>query len=67
MMIHITSFHYVGDGGEVQETPFQAFEVVSVEMVPLVKKTKNDEFPMVSWKDVRIVIKAGGLECWNYQ
>lgn len=33
MVSHLTSFHYVEVGGEVQETLFQSFKVVNMEMV----------------------------------
>lgn len=48
MVSHLAFFRYVEVGGEVHETRFQSFEVVSVVMVPPVKEPKNDEFSMVS-------------------
>lgn len=65
MVSHLASFIYVEDEGQIHKTPFQAFEVVRVVMVPPAKETKNDEFPMVSWKDARIVIEVGHLEGWG--
>lgn len=53
---HLAYLRYVKVGGEIHETPFQAFEVVSVVMVPPAKEAKNVEFPMVSWKDAKIMI-----------
>lgn len=48
MVSHLAYFHYVEVGGEVQETHYQAFEVVNTEMVPPVKEIKKVEFHMVS-------------------
>lgn len=55
MVSHLASFRYVEVEGEIHETPFQAFEVVSMVMVPPAKEVKNVEFPLVSRKDVKIV------------
>lgn len=45
MVSHLASFRYVEVGGEVQETSFQSFEVVNVEMVAFVREKKKSEFP----------------------
>lgn len=65
MLSHLMYFLYIKVGGEVHETSFQSFEVVNVEMVSPVKEVKTVEFPMVSWKDGRIVIEAGHPEGWG--
>lgn len=64
MVSHLVYFLYVEVGGEIHETLFHAFEVVNVEMVFPMKEVKNVTFPIVSWKDTRIVIEAGHLEGW---
>lgn len=46
MVIHLASFCYVEVGGEIHETPFQAFEVVNVEMDPLLKESQSVELSM---------------------
>lgn len=65
MVSHLASFIYVEVGGEVHETPFQAFEEVNTEMIPPAKEMKNVEFPMASWKDVRTVIEVRNPEDWG--
>lgn len=62
MVSHLASFHYVEGGGEVDETPFQSFEVINVEMVAPIKEGKKAEFSMATWKDVRTVINVGPPE-----
>lgn len=56
MVSHLASFWYVEVGGEIHETPFQAFEVVNMVIVTPVKKAKKVECPMASWKDLKTVI-----------
>lgn len=56
---HLASFRYVEVGGEIHETPFQAFEVVNMEMTPPVKVAPGAELPMTSWKDTKIIIQDG--------
>lgn len=65
MVIHLAYFCYIDVGDEVQETSFQSFEVVNMEMVSLVKEVKKGEFPIISLKDVRTVIKDGHPEGWG--
>lgn len=65
MVCYLVSFRYVEVRRKIHETPFQAFEVVSVVMVPPTKETKNVEFPMVSWNNARIMIEAGHPEGWG--
>lgn len=57
MVSHLESFRYIEVGGEIHETHFQAFEVVSMVMAPPVKESKKAELSMASWKDVKSVIK----------
>lgn len=59
MVSHLASFRYVEGDGHVDEILFQSFEVVNVEMVAPVMENKKVEFPMVSWRDDRIVIERG--------
>lgn len=49
----------------MQETPFQSFEVVNVEMVAPMREKKKVEFPMVSWRDTRTIIESGYPEGWG--
>ena len=61
MVSHLDSFRYVDVGGEIHETPFQAFEVVRVVMAPPVEEAKNVEFPMASLKDALTIIRVDTL------
>lgn len=51
MVSHLATFLYVEGGREVQEIPFQLFEVVNVDMVVPIGEVKTIEFPMASLKD----------------
>lgn len=65
MVSHLVSFWYVEGGGEVQENPFQSFEVVNIQMVGPIGEVKTVEFPMASLKGTQIVIKNGHPEGWG--
>lgn len=65
MVSHLESFRYVEVRGEIDETPFQAFEVVNMVMTPPMKESKKGELPMASWKNVKTVIETGHPEGWG--
>ncbi|XP_050916295.1 uncharacterized protein LOC127131413 [Lathyrus oleraceus] len=62
---HLVSFRYVEVGGETHETPFQAFNVVNVEMTPTVKAAPGTKLSMASWKDARTRIQARHPTGWG--
>lgn len=64
MVSHLASFRYVEGGGEVQEIPFQSFEVVNVDIVGPIGEVKIVEFPMAYLKDAQTVIKNRHAEGW---
>lgn len=41
MVIHLALFRYVEVRGEIHETPFQAFEMVNMEMTPPLKESQG--------------------------
>ncbi|KAI5443834.1 hypothetical protein KIW84_012472 [Lathyrus oleraceus] len=65
MVSHLASFMYVEVGGEIHETPFQAFEVVNMEMTQPVKVAPDTKLFMNSWKDAKTIIQAGHPTGWG--
>lgn len=62
---HLASFRYVEVGGEIHETPFQAFEVVNMEMTPPTKASPGTKLSMASWKDEKTIIQDGHPTGWG--
>ena len=57
MINNLTTYLYVEVEGEVQEFPFQALEIVTVDKFPVVEGKKS-EAPMASLKDDKALIEA---------
>ena len=53
MINNLTTYRYVEVEGEVQELPFQAPEIVTVDKVPVVERKKS-EIPLASLKDAKV-------------
>lgn len=64
-MSHMTLSKYVKVGGEINETPFQAFEIPNVIMALFSKGPKKPELSMTSWKEVKTVVEVGHSEGWG--
>ena len=64
MVSHLTSFRYVKVEGEVQETLFQAFEIVQMIKTPRFED-KRHVVSMSSLKDTRAVVESGHPEGWG--
>lgn len=56
MVIHLASFWYMEEEGELKEIPIQSFEIVNVEMVGHVGELKTAEFLMASLRDALTII-----------
>lgn len=66
LVSQLSSFRYIEVGGEIHETPFQAFEIATVLMAPLHDKgSKKSELSMSSLKDTKAMIEAGHPEGWG--
>ena len=57
MINNLTTYRYVEVEGEVQELPFQALEIVTVDKFPVVE-CKKSEIPLASLKDAKALIEA---------
>lgn len=62
---HLASFRYLEVEGEIHETPFQAFEVVNMEMTPPVKVAPDTKLYVASWKDAKTIIQDGHPTGWG--
>ncbi|XP_058764021.1 uncharacterized protein LOC131637455 [Vicia villosa] len=56
---NLTTYRYVEVEGEVQETPFQALEIVSVDRLPVVENKRGPGAPLSSLNDAKAFLEAG--------
>ncbi|XP_058787550.1 uncharacterized protein LOC131661907 [Vicia villosa] len=56
---NLTTYCYVEVEGEVQETPFQALEIVSIDRLPVVESKREPGAPLSSLNDAKAFLEAG--------
>lgn len=62
----LSSFRYIEVGGEIHETPFQAFEIANMLMAQLHNGgSKKYELTMSSLRDIKTVIEVGHPRGWG--
>lgn len=65
IVIHLTSFGYIGVEGEIIETPFQYLEVVNVLTVQQELEPPKLEILMAFWQGDKAIIEVRNAQGWG--